>query len=438
MKILTIVNDILTLGLVVPILVVFGIYLTVRLGFPQITRLGTSIRDLIRTERDSQGNMSNFEAISAVLAGNLGTGNISGTAMAISLGGPGALFWMWVMAILGAIIKYASCFLGVSYRAKNQKGDYVGGPMFYLANGCHQHWLAIAFCIFSIITAFTVGNVVQVNSVILPVSALGVHPLVAGVTLAVLVWLVLLRDMRCFAKVASAVVPLMAFFYLAGACFILFLYAHRIPGAVNLVFKEAFRLKAASGGFIGFGVMKSIIVGFERGVLATDAGLGIASVLQSEARTKSPMEEGTVAMIAPWLVMIVCSITALVLLTTGAWNQPGLQSTKMCTWAFQQGMGKAWAQHLVTITLMLFAYTTILAWAYCAKRCVEYMGQQQWVRIFYYFFIGIIPLGALIRVELAWALADTSASLMLLVNVAGIIILSSQIIQESQFSIKEG
>jgi len=426
------INEWITIVFIVPILLLLGGYFSLRLKFPQFSRFFEGLRDLIKTEKKSKGNVSNFEAISAVLAGNFGTGNIAGTAVALSIGGPGAIFWMWIMTIFGTVIKYASCFLGVRYRTKNAWNEYVGGPMFYLSRGCNRKWLAILFCIFSITTAFTVGNIVQINSVILPIKQIGLPPSVVVVGIAICVALVLLRGMQGFAKVAKTIVPLMATIYFSSACFVLFSHIERIPEAFRLIFWGAFHPQAASGGLLGFGIMKAMIVGFERGIFATDAGLGIASVLQSEARTKSSVEEGIVAMVAPWFVMIICTITALVLLTTGAWTQPELKSTNMCIWAFQQTIGEQWAHYIITVTLLLFAYTTILAWACCAERSVEYLGKKHWIRPFYYTFIATLPLGAFFQVEFVWTIADLSVAFMLLTNMIGIIILSPQVVRESQ------
>lgn len=427
-----IINDFLAAGCILPLFLFFGGFLTLKLGFPQVRHIGSGVRHLLYTEKGSKGNISNFEAISAVLAGNLGTGNIAGTAVAISVGGPGSLFWMWIMALLGTVIKYASVFLGILYREKNELGEYVGGPMFYLQKGLGSRKLAVAFCLFSIATAFTVGNLVQVNSVVIPLKSWGLPPLAIGVGFAIAVGIVLLRGMQGVANVAKTVVPFMAALYLSGCIYILAMNAQEIPGAIQLIFSSAFDPQSLTGGLFGYALLKVVSVGFERGIFATDAGTGIASVLQSEARTKSATEEAVVAMVAPWIVMIVCSITGLVLLVTGAYQQMGLESTGMCTWAFRQGIGAAWAPHLVSVTLLLFAYTTILAWAMCAERCVEFLGHQKWVKTFYYLFIATVPLGALARVDLVWGLADTCLNLMLLTNMIGIIALHSTITHKSE------
>ncbi len=375
-------NDTITLYLVCPLIFFVGLYLSFRLKFLQISKIKTGLSYLFKKEEKSKGDISHFEAISTVLAGNLGTGNISGIAVALTMGGPGALVWMWVMAFFGAIIKFAGCLLSVRYRHQNPESDFVGGPMYYLDHGLNLKSVARAFAIFAIFTSLTVGNLVQVNSISLPLATIGWHPIIVGVLLAIFVAFVLIGGGHRFAVVAATVVPIMAFLYLSVAIYILLSYYDKILPAFGLMFQSALYPTTMAKGALGYGVMRAVTTGFERGVFATDAGTGIAPILQASTRTKSPVIEGIVAMVAPLVVMVICTITGLVLIVTDAWQTECLQSTNMCTWAFTQGFGNRVGFYVVVVSLILFAFTTILAWAYCAEKAVEYLWGLKWMRLF--------------------------------------------------------
>ncbi len=429
---ITVINEYIALFLVIPSIFLIGVYLTWRVGLIQVTKLKKGIGHLLSSEKGETGNISHFEAISTVLAGNLGTGNISGMAVAMSTGGPGALVWMWVMAFLGAILKYAGCLLGVKYRHINEEGEYVGGPMYYLDQGLGFKSVAILFSVFTILTAFTVGNFVQVNSVILPLSNIGWNPIVCGIVIAVLVAIVLLGGMNRVSIVASTVVPIMAVVYLTAALYIIFSHIDQLVPSIKIMIESAIGLQPIAGGALGYGVLTAISVGFERGVFATDAGVGVAPILQSSAKTKNPVVEGIVAMVAPIVVMFICTITGIVLIITGAWLQPGLESTNMCTWAFEQGIGHWIGGHLVIVSLVLFAFTTILAWAYCAEKAAEYLWGLKSIKWLMMLYVLLIPVGTMINVTLAWKLADTCMAVMLFANILGVTGLSKVVISESQ------
>lgn len=425
-------NEVFTFYLVFPTIVLLGLYLTVKLRCVQISKMKMSFLYLIKKEGQNQGNISHYQAIASVLAGNFGTGNISGMAIAIGTGGPGALVWMWVMAFLGASIQYASCVLGVKYRKQNAEGEYVGGPMYYLRDGLKLKKLAGLFAFFTVIGAFAVGNFAQVNSVVLPLQKMGLNPLLCGIIIAVFVGIVLLGGIQRVAWLASFIVPIKAFVYLSTALIILGLNADKVLPAFKLMFTAAFNPKSALGGVLGFSMIKAISSGFDRGLFATDAGTGIVPILQASARTSNPVIDGVVTLVAPFLVMIVCTTTGLVLLVTGVWQESGLQSTNMVTQAFQQGLGHSIGAYVVVIALVMFAYTTILAWACCAEKAIGFLCGIQYAGHFKYFYVALIPMGALIHVDLIWKLADISISLMLITNLIGIIGLSKEVIGESR------
>lgn len=432
-------NEALTSFFVFPAIIVLGIYLTVKLRFVQIFKLPMSFSSLLRKDSGCQGNISHYQAIASVLAGNFGTGNISGMAVAITTGGPGALVWMWIMAFLGAAIQYSSCILGVKYRKRNADGEYVGGPMYYLRDGLGYKKLAGLFACFTLFGALVVGNFAQVNSVILPMQKMGLDPLLCGSVIAILVGLVLLGGIQRVAWFASFIVPVKAFLYLSTALIILGLHAEKVMPAFKFMLTAAFDPKSAFGGIAAFSVMKAISSGFDRGLFATDAGTGIVPILQASARTSHPVIDGVVTLVAPFLVMIVCTMTGLVLIVTGVWQDSGLQSTNMVTAAFQEGLGHSVGAYVVIIALILFAYTTILAWACCAEKAMGFLYGIKYANYFKYVYVALVPIGAVMHVELIWRLADISISLMLMTNLVGIIGLSKEVIDESrQFFSKEG
>lgn len=430
-------NELLTFFAVFPAILLLGFYFTWKLKCVQVTKLKLSFSYLLKNSDQAQGNISHYEAISAVLAGNFGTGNISGMAVAVATGGPGALVWMWVMAFFGSVIQYASCVLGVEYRQQNSNKEYVGGPMYYLSQGLGQKWMAILFSIFAIIAAFTVGNFTQINSVILPLEDIHLNPIICSLIIALMVGVVILGGIQRLARTASSVVPLMAAIYLGAALVILAFNANKIGSAFMLLFNSAIDLHSVAGGALGYGLIKTISTGFGRGIFATDAGTGIAPMIQSSAKTTNSIIDGVVALIAPFLVMIVCTITGLVLIVTDAWQIVGLKSTNMCTYAFEQGLGSKLGVYVVIISLLLFAYTTILAWSCCGERAVEYLFGKSKVRWFQYLYIALVPVGAFIHVDVVWMVADLAISLMLVMNLAGLAGLSGQVIQKSNAFFEE-
>lgn len=432
-SILELFNHYLTLYIVFPMLFALGLYFSARLKFIQFSKIKVGLKELLKKgDPKEEGSISNFEALSAVLAGNLGTGNISGMAVALVAGGPGSLIWMWFMASLGAIIKFAGCFLSLKYRIKNSAGEYVGGPMYYLSRGLGLKKVATLFSVFAIIAAFTVGNLVQVNSMMLPLTKLGVSPILVISCLIICVAAVLLGGIQRLAKVVSTMVPVMTCVYMLTALIILFTFREHVLGAFALIFKSAFTFNSALGGVIGLGLSRAISAGFERGIFATDAGCGIAPILQAGARCKDPFLEGVVGMIAPFIVMIICTITTLVLIVTGAWQTSGEFSTNMCTWAFETGLGHVIGKYIVIVSLTLFAFTTIITWAYCGEKACEYLFSQRAIKKFKYIYILMLPLGAFSYTHTVWILADVSIALMVVMNLIGLIGHSSKVIEETK------
>jgi alanine or glycine:cation symporter, AGCS family len=421
----------LTFWVVIPLMLIVGTFLTVRLRGIQLRCIVEGFRHLLDRKDASCGSISNFEAVSAVLAGNLGTGNISGMAVALSVGGPGSLLWMWLMVLLGMVIKYAECLLGVKYRHINEEGEYVGGPMYYLEKVGPRKILSILFCLFTLGGALTAGNLVQVNSLVLPLKVDFLTDIAIGLVVAGAVASIIFGGLQRIAHVVAAVVPLMTLIYLMGALAILVIFYRELPQAFEMIITDAWKPWSLGGAAAGWGVIKVMTTGFERGIFATDAGIGMSAILQSGAQTRNAPSEGLVGMVPPIIVLFVCSITTLVLLVTGAWQVPGLQSTTMCTWAFEHGLGHPAASWLVMVSIILFGMTTILAWAFCGEKAIEYLFGLKAVRWFNIFFVMMIPLGAVAEVHVVWALADLSIALMLITNLIGVIYHFKRVILES-------
>lgn len=425
-------NKIFTLYLVFPCIFVLGFLLTIKLKGVQIAKLRLSLMSIFKTEENSVGNISHYQAVASVLASNFGTGNISGMAVALSTGGPGALVWMWVMAFFGSVIQYANCLLGVKYRKKNDKGEFVGGPMYYISKGLGMKKMAILFSLCLILGAFSVGVFAQVNSVALPLKTLGIAPWMTGVVITFFVSVVILGGARRVSTVSSAIVPIMALLYLGTSLYIIVYHRASLGSALSLMWHSAISPMPVMGGTLGFSVLKALTTGFDRAIFATDAGTGTVPILQSGAKMKHPVTGGIMALLPPFLVMLVCTATGLVLILTGAYQRLDLQSTNMVTFAFQSCLPGNLGIYIVLVSLLLFAYTTMITWASCLERAIDYLFGMRPVKIFLIFYILAIPLGTILEVNLVWVIADIAITSMLVINLFGVAGLSKQVISESQ------
>jgi AGCS family alanine or glycine:cation symporter len=430
-------NQYFTLYCIFPGIIGIGCFLTWKLRFVQLTHLKQGFTFLKQSKMEGQGNISRFKALSAVLAGNFGTGNISGMAVAIATGGPGALVWMWVMAFFGSVIQYASCTLGVAFRQKTKQGEYVGGPMYYLKEGLGLKMLASLFALCTLFGAITVGNFAQINSILLPLQQLGMNAFYTSIGIAILVGMVILGGIKRLAGCASIVVPLKAALYFLTALIILALHAKDILPAFKLMFESALGYSQLLGGVAGFGVLKALTTGFDRGLFATDAGTGVVPIIQASTRSKHPAMEGIASLIAPFIVMIVCTATGLVLIVTGAWLEPGLQSTNMVTFAFSKGLAHPIGAYIVIVSLFLFGYTSMFSWAYCGEKALEFLVGTKKGKWFRYLYIILVPLGSFLHVDMIWVMADTAIIFMLLINLVGIGGLSPYVIKAHKDFTKE-
>lgn len=404
-----------------------GIFLMLGLRLMPLRRIGYGFRMLWQGRKgEGEGDISPFNALMTSLSATIGTGNIAGVATAIFLGGPGALFWMWCTALVGMATKYAEAVLAVQFRETDEKGNHIGGPMFYIRNGLKGHWawLGTTFAIFGALAGFGIGNTVQANSVAHALNAnIGISPLVTGLCMAGLAALVLIGGIRRIAVVAGKLVPFMAITYVLAGLLVLVLNASEIPTAIELIVKHAFTPVAATGGFAGAAVWAAIRFGVARGVFSNEAGLGSAPIAHAAATTTSPVRQGTIAMLGTFIdTIIICSITGLVIIVSGAWTA-GENGASLTAAAFESSLPGV-GGYIVTFGISLFAFTTLLGWSFYGEKCVEYLFGVRSITPFRTLWIIAIPIGATAQLNFVWLLADTLNALMALPNLTALILLS--------------
>lgn len=417
------------------LLVGTGVYLTLRLGVLQIFKLPLALKYLFSKDDDDtgEGDVSSFAALCTALAATIGTGNIVGVATAIKAGGPGALFWMWMAAFFGMATKYAEGLLAVKYRVVDENGQMSGGPMYYIEKGLGNKWLAKMFAFFGIgVAFFGIGTFPQVNAITNAAKiTLNIPIFVTSIILTILVALVTLGGIKSISRVSEFVVPFMAVLYIVGAVIILIFNAQLVPQTIALVIKSAFTPTAATGGFLGATVMFAIRNGIARGVFSNESGLGSAPIAAAAARTKSCVRQGLVSMTGTFFdTIIVCTMTGLVLILTGAWKSD-LAGAAMTNAAFSQAL-PILGQFIVTVGLMFFAFTTILGWNYYGERCTEYIFGVKGIKPFRYIYILLVAVGAFLKLDLIWILADIVNGLMAIPNLIGLIGLSGVIVTETK------
>ncbi|SHH76414.1 alanine/glycine:cation symporter family protein [Ferrimonas marina] len=415
------------------LLVGTGIYFTARLGFIQLLKLPLALRLMFRKE-DSAGDVSRFAALCTALAATIGTGNIVGVATAVKLGGPGALFWMWMAGLFGMATKYAECMLAVKYRRTDARGEQVGGPMYYIAEGTGLRWLAKLFAVFTLLVAFFgIGTFPQVNAIVDGAQiAFAVPQWLTMTVLTLLVGAVVLGGVKRIAKVASALVPTMAIGYVLACLLLLGLNWQAVPAAFALVLESAFNPVAAGGGFAGATVMYAIQMGVARGVFSNEAGLGSAPMAAAAAKTRSPVEQGLVSMTGPLFdTLIICTLTGLALVMTGAW-QGEAAGAAMTSSAFASGLSAFVGEKVVTVALLFFAFTTILGWCYYGERAVLFLAGERGRTPYRWVFVSLVAVGGLLHLELIWLLADVVNGLMAVPNLIALLLLRKEIISDTR------
>ncbi len=427
----------------VPLLLLTGLYLTVRLRGLQFRQLPNALwlGLVVRREPGAEGDITHFQALMTALAATVGTGNIVGVATAIAAGGPGALFWMWMTGLVGMATKYSEALLSVRFRTTDSRGGQSGGPMYFLEHGVGHRtgrWLARAFALFAAVAAFGIGNMVQSNAISLAVSnsaatfALSVHPGVVGLAVAVLAAMVILGGIRSIGRIAGTLVPTMILVYVAATTVILILNYEGIPGAIGLVFESAFTGTAATGGFLGAGVAQAVRFGVSRGIFSNESGLGSAGIAAAAAQTREPVRQALVSMTQTFIdTLVVCSFTGLAIITTGAW-QTGLDGPALTQNAFATGLPGQWGGIVVAVCLALFAFSTILGWSYYGEKSLEYLVGARAVMPYRIAFVLAAFIGSLGTVEVVWLLSDVLNGLMAIPNLIGLLLLSGLIVRETR------
>jgi AGCS family alanine or glycine:cation symporter len=415
-----------------------GAYLTFLLKGVQFRYLGYAFKQVVARQRqESRGDISHFEALMTSLAGAIGTGTIVGVATAITVGGLGAIFWMWVTAFISMATKYAESLLAVKYREMDGRGEMAGGPMQYIAKGLGWKKVAYLFAILGVIAALSTGNLVQTNSIAEGIYHVwNVDPWVSGIILSILTAVVIIGGVKSIGHVASVLVPGMALLYIGAACFILVVNFTRIPDAFLLIFHSAWNGQAATGGFLGASMMMAIQMGVARSVFSNEAGLGISSIAAAAAKTDSPSRQALITMTGALIsTVIVCTMTGLVLAVTNVVGTSGesgqmLNGASLAIAAFNKHIPGG--EYIVTIGLILFAYTTVLAWSYYGEKCCEYLFGERSIIAFRILFALVVIPGAALKMEIAWHLADISNGFMVIPNLIALIGLSSVIAKETQ------
>ena len=416
------------------LLVGTGIYLTIRLGLLQVARLPKAFQ-LIFTKDKGHGDVSSFAALCTALAATVGTGNIIGVATAIKVGGPGALFWMWMAAFFGMATKYAEGLLAIKYRTKDANGAVAGGPMHYILLGMGEKWrpLAIFFALAGVLVALLgIGTFTQVNSITESIqNTAQVDPVITALILSILVGIAVFGGLKSISKVSTAVVPFMAIVYILGTLTVILFNIEKVPATLALIFTSAFSPVAAVGGFAGASIRMAIQNGVARGVFSNESGLGSAPIAAAAAKTNEPVEQGLISMTGTFIdTLIICTLTGLTILLTGVWSGDlnGVALTQSAFSTIFSNFGPA----LLTIFLVLFAFTTILGWNYYGERCFEFLFGVRFIWLYRVVFVVMVVLGGFIELDMVWIIADIVNALMALPNLIALLVLSPVVVAETK------
>lgn len=415
-----------------------GLYLTIILRGLQFRLLFKALNLALikRKEREGEGDISHFQALMTALSATVGTGNIAGVATAIAIGGPGAVFWMWITGLVGMATKFAEALVAVKYRYRDEKGGMIGGPMVYIAAiGDSPFWkyLASAFAVFACIASFGIGNMAQSNSVADALhSAFGAPKLATGIVLAILTAAVILGGIKSIGRAASAIVPVMIISYCSVSLYILALMAEKIPGALALIVESAFTPTAASGGFAGASIWIALRMGVARGIFSNESGLGSSPIAAAAAKTSEPVSQALVSMTQTFIdTLIVCTMTALVIICSGVWDS-GANGASLTSEAFSAALQSEYGGIVVSLSLMFFAYSTLLGWSYYGERALESLVGIKWSLPYKIVFCVLIVVGAVSKLDVVWLFSDIANALMAFPNLIGLLFLSPVIVAETK------
>ena len=410
-----------------------GFWLTIRLRGVQFRTLFYALRLTFSKEREGEGDISHFGSLMTAMAATVGIGNIAGVSTAVALGGPGAIFWMWVTGLVGMATKYSEGFLAVKFRRINEKGEISGGPMYYLEEGLKKKWLGMCFAAFGACAAFGIGNMVQANTTALAVNeSTGFNSVTIGMLLAILTGLVVIGGIKRIADVASYLVPFMVAIYFVGALIVIFSQIDQLGAGLTMVFDHAFTGTAATGGFVGASLANGIRYGVARGLFSNESGMGSAPIVAAAARTNHPCKQALVSMTGTFIdTLIVCSITALAISSTGVWTS-GETGVALTIQAFSAGLPGYWGKLLVTLATITFAFSTILAWEYYGEKCFEYLFGEKYISLYRYAWVIFVFIGAQIKMDMVWNISDAMNALMAIPNLIGLICLSGLLVRETR------
>lgn len=411
-----------------------GVYFTIRTNFMQVFRFKAILKETIfkafsksPSKNDKKG-ITPFQALSTALAGTIGTGNIAGVATAITLAGPGSIFWMWVSAFFGMMTKYAEVVLAIEYRKKNSRGEWIGGPMIFIEEGLHMKWLALIYAALGVAASFGVGNIAQANSISTALNAaFGIPSFTTGIILSMLVAFAIAGGVKKIAAITEKIVPLMSILYIMAAIFVILINIENLAYAASLIFKGAFTPAAPIGGFAGAAVSTAIQKGISRGIFTNEAGLGSASIAHAAANCDHPAKQGLWGIFEVFFdTIVMCSITAFAILSSKIWSS-GLNGSGLTVAAFDtamHGLGK----YTVAISLAFFAFLSILAWSYYGKKCMEYLAGERYTKYYLLFFVIAIVFGCVAETPIVWEISDALNGLMAVPNIIGLISLSEVVI----------
>ncbi|NYI04398.1 alanine/glycine:cation symporter family protein [Allostreptomyces psammosilenae] len=426
--------------LLIPLLLLTGLYLTVMLRGLQFRQLGPSLYLALIKRKESgtaEGDVSHFQALTTALAATIGVGNIAGVGTAIYLGGPGALFWMWITGLLGMATKYSEAFLGVRFRRKDANGQMSGGPMYYLTDGVGGRFgraLGIFFAVAGAVAAFGIGNGTQSNTVAVAIDdQWGVPTWISGLVMTVAAAAVVLGGIQSIGRVSSAFVPVMAVLYIAGGLAVLAVNVTELPAALALIVSDAFTGTSAVGGFAGAAVLSAIRYGVARGIFSNESGLGTGGIAAAAAQSAHPTRQALVSMTQTFLdTLVVVSFTGLAVIVTGAWKAEDVaEGAPMTIAAFQSALGD-WAGDLVVISIILFAFSTILGWGYYGERCMERLFGVRAIMPYRVVFVAVVMVGATTDLATVWLFSDIANGLMALPNLIGLLVLAPLVVRETR------
>ena len=415
-----------------------GIFLSLGLKGFTLTYIAVAFKQLFSKEEDSSsGEISSFQSLTTALSATVGTGNIAGVATAIFVGGPGAIFWMWVSAVFGMATKFAEAFLAIKYREKNELGETIGGPMYYIKNGLTSKFIVFAylFAAAGMIAALGIGNGVQVNSVSQVINnEFGFSTFSIGIVIAILVALVILGGIKSIGNITSKLVPVMSLVYILGGLLIIILNANQVGYVFNLIVTSAFTTTAATGGFAGATVWMALRYGVARGVFSNEAGLGSSPIAHAAAKTNNPVKQGMISMLEPLIdTLIVCTITAFVILMSNQWVGE-INGAVLTVASFENLLANG--KYIVIFGLILFSFSTIIGWSYYGEKCVEFLFGSGVIIYYRILWIVIIPVAASIELNLMWLIADIMNGLMSIPNLIALILLAPVIFTNKRINRK--